>query len=153
MKKGKKHMDISMRSRIEFALATGNSIRTIARDIDVSLSTVSREIKKHTYESFKGCYGRSNLCVHRATCKLSGVCKDCPGNGAPCSRCSYRNCNKLCKNVQYIDCAQRLKRTAQVCNGCPDEKSCHKRKLFYIAVRANEDYRKKSFVNIAKAQL
>ena len=81
MKKGKKHMDISMRSRIEFALATGNSIRTIARDIDVSLSTVSREIKKHTYESFKGCYGRSNLCVHRATCKLSGVCKDCPGNG------------------------------------------------------------------------
>jgi IS30 family transposase len=44
--------------------------------------------------------------------------------------------------VQYIDCAQRIKRTAQVCNGCPDEKSCHRRKLFYVAVRAHEDYRK-----------
>ena len=51
-------MDISMRSRIEFALAAGYSARTIARDIGVSLSTVSREIRKHTYESFKGCYGR-----------------------------------------------------------------------------------------------
>ena len=38
MKKGKRHMDISMRSRIEFALAAGYSTRTIARDIGVSLS-------------------------------------------------------------------------------------------------------------------
>lgn len=142
MKKGKRHMDISMRSRIEFALAAGHSIRTIARDIGVSLSTVSREIRKHTYESFKGCYGRTNQCIHRTDCRLSGICKDCPGNGVPCRRCSYRNCNKYCEKVQYIDCAQRTKRTAQVCNGCPDEKSCHKRKLFYIAVRAHEDYRK-----------
>ena len=73
MKKGKRHMDISMRSRIEFALAAGHSIRTIARDIGVSLSTVSREIRKHTYESFKGCYGRTNQCIHRADCRLSGV--------------------------------------------------------------------------------
>ena len=67
-------MDIPMRSRIEFALAAGHSIRTIARDIGVSLSTVSREIRKHTYESFKGCYGRTNQCIHRADCRLSGVC-------------------------------------------------------------------------------
>ena len=111
MKKGKRHMDISMRSRIEFALAAGHSTRTIARDIGVSLSTVSREIRKHTYESFKGCYGRTNQCIHRADCRLSGVCKDCPGNGVPCRRCSYRNCNKHCEKVQYIDCAQRTKRT------------------------------------------
>ena len=86
-----------MRSRIEFALAAGYSARTIARDIGVSLSTVSREIRKHTYESFKGCYGRTNQCIHRADCRLSGVCKDCPGNGVPCRRCSYRNCNKHCE--------------------------------------------------------
>ena len=142
MEKGKKHMDISMRSRIEFALAAGYSARTIAKDIGVSLSTVSREIKKHSYESFKGCYGRTNQCIHRTDCRLSGVCRDCPGSGVPCRRCSYRNCNKYCEKVQYIDCDQRTKRTAQVCNGCHDEKSCHKRKLFYIAVRAHEDYRK-----------
>ncbi len=31
----------------------------------MSTSTVSREIDKHAYESFKGCYGRKNLCIHR----------------------------------------------------------------------------------------
>ena len=72
MKKGKKQMDISMRSRIEFALAAGYSARTIARDMGVSLSTVSREIRKHTYESFKGCYGRTNHCSHRADCGGEG---------------------------------------------------------------------------------
>ena len=142
MTKGKKQLDGANRCHIEFGLATGQSARIIAKNIGVSLSTITREIRKHTYESFKGCYGRSNQCIHRADCRLSGICNDCPGKGSPCSRCSYRNCNKHCEKVQYIDCAQRLKRTAQVCNGCPDEKRCHRRKLFYIASRAHEDYRR-----------
>ena len=83
-------MDGTGRCRIEFGLAAGESERTIAKEIGVSLSTVSREIRKHTYESFKGCYGRANQCVHRQDCKLTGVCGDCPAKGAPCVRCSYR---------------------------------------------------------------
>ena len=55
MTKGKKQMDGTGRCRIEFGLAAGESERTIAKEIGVSLSTVSREIRKHTYESFKGC--------------------------------------------------------------------------------------------------
>ena len=58
------------------------------------------------------------------------------------TRCSYRNCNRFCAQVEYIDCSKRLLRTGKVCNGCADEKSCHKRKLFYIASRAQEDYRR-----------
>ena len=46
-------MDGTGRCRIEFGLAAGESERTIAKEIGVSLSTVSREIRKHTYESFK----------------------------------------------------------------------------------------------------
>ena len=64
MTKGKKHMDGTKRCRIQFGLEAGESARTIAKDIGVSLTTVTREIAKHTYESFKGCYGRSNQCVH-----------------------------------------------------------------------------------------
>ena len=142
MTKGKKHMDGTGRCRIEFGLAAGDSERQIAKAIGVSLSTVSREIRKHTYVSFKGCYGRANQCVRRADCRLTGVCKDCPAKGAPCVRCSYRNCNMFCGHVEYIDCSQRLLRTAKVCNGCPDEKKCHRRKLFYVASRAQEDYRR-----------
>ena len=132
----------TQRCRIEFGLAAGESERTIAKEIGVSLSTVSREIRKHTYESFKGCYGRANQCAHRQDCRLTGVCCDCPAKGAPCVRCSYRNCSRFCDRVEYIDCSQRLLRTAKVCNGCPDEKRCHKRKLFYVASRAQDDYRR-----------
>lgn len=140
MKKGKKHLNGSQRCRIEFGLAIGESVRRIAKEIGVSISTVSREIMKHTSVSFKGCYGRSNQCLRRADCKLTGVCGDCPAKGAPCTRCSLRNCNRFCDRVEYIDCQQRLMRTANVCNGCPDEKKCHKRKFFYNASRAHEDY-------------
>ena len=132
----------TQRCRIEFGLAAGESERTIAKEIGVSLSTVSREIRKHTYESFKGCYGRMNQCVHRQDCRLTGVCGDCPAKGAPCVRCSYRNCNRFCDRVEYIGCSQRLLRTGKVCNGCPDERRCHRRKLFYVASRAQDDYRR-----------
>ena len=142
MTKGKKQMDGTGRCRIEFGLSAGESARSIAKALGVSLSTVTREIGKHTYESFKGCYGRANQCVHRQDCRLTGVCGDCPAKGAPCVRCSYRNCSRFCDRVEYIDCSQRLLRTAKVCNGCPDERRCHRRKLFYVASRAQDDYRR-----------
>ena len=142
MTKGKKQMDGTGRCRIEFGLSAGESARSIAKALGVSLSTVTREIGKHTYESFKGCYGRANQCVHRQDCRLTGVCGDCPAKGAPCVRCSYRNCSRFCDRVEYIDCSQRLLRTGRVCNGCPDERRCHKRKLFYVASRAQDDYRR-----------
>lgn len=142
MTTGKKHLDITQRCYIESALAEEHSIRQIAKAIGVSTSTVSREIKKHTFVSNKGCYGRYNQCVHRINCKLSNICRDCPGMGAFCAKCSFRNCNQLCNRVEYIDCEKRHQRSGQVCNGCPDEKKCHIRKLFYIATRANDDYRK-----------
>ena len=135
-------MDGTKRCRIEFGLAAGESERQIAREIGVSLSTVSREIRKHTCVSFKGCRGRANQCVRRAGCRLTGVCGDCPARGAPCARCSHRNCNRVCAQVEYIDCQQRLLRTAKVCNGCPDEKRCHMRKFFYVASRAQDEYRR-----------
>lgn len=82
MTKGKKHMGNAERCRIQFGLEAGESARTIAKEVGVSLSTVTREIAKHTYESFKGCYGRSNQCVRRQECRLTRVCRDCPARGA-----------------------------------------------------------------------
>ena len=140
MTKGKKHLDNKKRCHIQLGLETSESARTIAKEIGVSLTTVTREIRKHTYESFKGCFGRSNQCVHRQECRLTQVCRDCTAKGARCAVCSYRNCNRFCDRVQYVDCSERLARTAQVCNGCPDTNRCHKRKLVYDASRADGDY-------------
>lgn len=63
----------AQRCRIEFGLSAGESARSIAKALGVSLSTVTREISKHIYESFKSCHGRANQCVHRQDCKLTGV--------------------------------------------------------------------------------
>jgi len=140
MKKGKEHMGGARRCRIQSGLDNGESGRTIAKAIDMHLSSVMREIAKHAHESFKGCYGRSNQCIHRQTCTFSRVCKDCKALGARCSVCSYRNCNRFCSRVEYIDCEKRHARTGKVCNGCPEEKRCHKRKFFYNAKQAQEEY-------------
>ena len=143
MAKRKTHLTVSQRCRIEFGLAAGESLRTIAKEIDVHPSTISREIEKHSCTSTKGCYGRMNQCIHRQDCKLSNLCgTHCPGSGAPCSRCSIHNCNTICSNVKFIGCEKRDARTAKVCNGCQNEKSCHKLKKFYIAHKAHEDYLK-----------
>ena len=132
-------MDAANRGSIESGLAQGDSLRKIAKAIERDLSTVAREIRKHTYESFKYCYGRKNQCEHRTTCSRTLICATCPAAGARCAACSLYNCNRKCPEVRYIDCSDRLLRAGQVCNGCPKEKNCHKRKLFYIAGHAQED--------------
>ena len=48
MTEGKKQMNGTQRCRIEFGLAAQESARSIAKEIGVSLSTVTREIRKHT---------------------------------------------------------------------------------------------------------
>ena len=50
MTKGKKHMDGTKRCRIQFGLEAGESARTIAKQIGDILTTVTREIAKHTYD-------------------------------------------------------------------------------------------------------
>lgn len=117
MTKGKTHLDGTKRCRIESGLREGESGKAIARAIYMHVSSVTREIRKHACESFKGCYGRANQCVRRQECRLTQVCGDCTARGARCAVCSFRNCNRFCGRVEYIDCPKRLLRTAQVCNG------------------------------------
>ena len=143
MVKGKKHLDLVKRANLESGLKDNKSLKSMGKEFGVSTSTLSREITKHTYESFKGCYGRANQCVHRASCTVHDICNDCPGSGSRCAVCSFRRCNRICAKVEHIDCEKRHLRTAGVCNGCPDEAKCHLRKFFYIATRAQEDYEKK----------
>lgn len=141
MVKGKNHLGGAERCRIEAELAMGTSCRQIAKKLGKSLSTITREICKHTCISFKGCYGRFNQCLHRAKCAVTNICGDkCQGKEAPCARCSHRNCNRICPQVEIVSCKKRLCRPGKVCNGCPDEKQCHTQKVFYVAKKAHNDY-------------
>ena len=141
MVKGKNQLDGPERVRIEVELAMGTSCRQIAKKLGRSLSTIVREIRKHSCISFKGCYGRFNQCLNRVKCAVTNICGDkCPGKGAPCACCSHRNCNRICPQVEFVTCKKRLCRPGKVCNGCLDEKQCHIQKVFYIAKKAHNDY-------------
>ena len=64
------------RATFEAGLRMGKSLKQMGRLLDRSTSTLARELKKHTYLSTKGLYGRGNQCVHRQTCQIRGICKD-----------------------------------------------------------------------------
>ena len=76
MTKGKTHLGPVKRAGLELGLGCGKSLKAMGRELGVSASTLSREIRKHTYESFKGCYGRGNQCVHRAMCTVHDICSE-----------------------------------------------------------------------------
>ena len=132
-------MSLAERLGYEAGLAEGKSTRRMAAESGRSISTLTREFAKHTYISYKGTYGCRNLCVHRQTCQKSNVCTDCRGSNVRCAVCTFRKCNALCREFEFIDCDKRRLKTAQVCNGCPDEKRCHLVKKFYIAEHAHHD--------------
>jgi|LFRM01.1.fsa_nt_gb IS30 family transposase len=142
MTKGKRHLSAADRATFEAGLRMGKSLKQMGKLLGRSTSTLTRELRKHTYLSTKGLYGRGNQCVHRQTCQLHGVCKDMKGCLIKCALCEHRRCNQFCSKCEFIECPKRLQRTGGVCNGCPDEKGCHLRKFFYIADRAHEDYRR-----------
>ena len=129
------------RATFEAGLRMGKSLKQMGRLLDRSTSTLARELKKHTYLSTKGLYGRGNQCVHRQTCQIRGICKDMKECRIKCSLCELRRCTQFCGKCEFID-ARSAASARAVCNGCPDEKGCHLRKFFYIASRAHEDYRR-----------
>lgn len=141
MVKGKKHMSPVDRAEIEAGLRMGKSINLIARETGRSTSTVSREVAKHTYASDKGTQLRPNQCVHRQDCRVTGLCGNPQCRGVRCAVCGLNRCNALCGRCERIGCGKRPARPGKVCNGCPEENRCHVRKHFYIANRAQEDYR------------
>ena len=130
------------RAAFEAGLRMGKSLKQMSREFGRAPSTLARELKKHTCLSTKGLYGRGNQCVHRQTCQIHGLCKDMKECHIKCSLCEFRRCTQFCGKCEFIECAKRRQRTGGVCNGCPDEKGCHRRKFFYIADRAHKDYRR-----------
>ena len=50
------------RATFEAGLRMGKSLKQMGKLLDRSTSTLARELKKHTYLSTKGLYGRGNQC-------------------------------------------------------------------------------------------
>jgi IS30 family transposase len=132
----------SSRFEIEKDLRENRSCKEIARKLNVSHTTVMREITKHITVNDKGAKGRvTNRCVNRSKCDRQYLCEQCssPFNKRKCSTCSH--CNAVCSDFKEIIC-ERLARPPYVCNGCHEAYKCVLRKKFYLAEVAHTEYRK-----------
>lgn len=134
-----KRLNYDNRLDIEAELKENKSLCSIAKSLNVSTSTISREIKAHSIELDTYAYGSSNRCIHRKDCTKNHICSKHYANCEKkrCASCRYTKCNSVCDN--YIeDSCDKLSKSPYVCNGCPNKNRCPLVKKVYKAKEADE---------------
>lgn len=133
----KTHLTEDNRKTIERMLGEGFSASAIARKLDVSKSTITREIEKRMTATTR----TSCECEHYVGCALRNICDRCPYRESERKYCKYcKKAQSVCPRFAYRDCPN--KSAVHVCNHCQDKKKCNRRKTFYKAQIAQESYEK-----------
>ncbi len=129
------------RMLIETRLKERRTLYAIAKELGRPIKTIVREVKMRSIDSEKGAVGRTlNRCIHKLTCKKANICKFCyhTRQNRSCRFCAH--CNAHCPDFVENIC-QKLSAPPYVCNGCPDERKCVLRKKYYVAKKAQQNYR------------
>ena len=137
--KAHKKLTLNDRVFIQTSLESNISFTSIAKQLNVSVSTISREIKGHiVIKNTYGYGGSKNRCINRKTCDKSGICRGCKVSCAKkkCSSCRKVPCNTVCKDYLEDNCNLLLK-SPYVCNGCIKRQRCQLKKKYYYAIEAN----------------
>lgn len=127
------HLSTDERYDIQTLLNSHQSIRSIARSLNRSSSTILREIQRHKTiipEYGTNCSNK-RFCYKRHVCgsvKCKKYCKNCP------------RCKKHCSEYIKITC-DKIKKTPYLCNGCLNRQNCNLEKHIYKASEADEAYR------------
>lgn len=134
-----RHLDINDRIRIQRGIEDGESISSIARDIGVATSTVSREIKANRTRSVPRdkCW---NLCEKKRDCKARNVCGGC--EIAFCRSCRRVRCWEACREFVERRC-ETIERAPFVCGSCRRRPNCGFRHADYVAVEAQLAHQKR----------
>ncbi len=145
MKKGRKHLSKEMREVIEAGLAAGDSAGRIAKRINVSASTVTREVKTNRTVRERKTRGSAKLavrCIHYNECeKRGGACPKCSTRAAACKHCRTRSCIDKCPDFNRKMCPN-TQRWPYICpKGCPRRSCCSYPKCSYAAADAEASYR------------
>lgn len=136
--KSKGQMREEDRQATEEMLKDGKKIIYIAKALDRSPSTISREIKNHIVRLKTGGMGsRFNDCKHRYKCEKRKICPECHANKQYklCRRCGL--CYRYCPDYEVQRCA-KLDKPPYVCNGCGEKLYCTLEKAVYSASKAEE---------------
>ena len=134
-----KHLTDEERMLIQNWLKANISMKEIARNLEKSTSTISREIRKHAKDVDKYApYLPHNRCIKRKECNNRYLCLEKTNCTRKCSTCN--KCNKICPDYEEEIC-HRLYDPPYVCNGCIKESKCVMRKKCYFHKKAHEAYR------------
>ena len=113
-----KHLSLEDRKMIEEGIEKGLRKFEIAKSINKSPSTITKEIKKNRKLKPRNLYNTTDKCIHLKDCKV---------------------CISRCKDYEEQPCFRR-DRFVGACNNCPNIKKCKLDKYFYKAKIANENY-------------
>ncbi|MBR5793925.1 MAG: IS30 family transposase [Anaerotignum sp.] len=135
-----KHLTLSDRSIIEKYIALDMSFAYIARRLNRSATTISREVKNHRC-FVNGIRYTSNDCISYRTCLKRNLCSTetkytCFNR---CKVCTEYSCSDLCPDYISAHCPL-LDKPPYVCTCCPEEKKCQRSHAYYTAHRAHADY-------------
>ena len=129
-----KHLTLDERIAIYTMLCEFKSVRHIAKELNKSPSTISREIKSNLIEV----KATVNKCDKRVHCRVRKLCDAPECKITYCRAC--KKCNELCKSFTPIVCSRQQRSTLSLCNGCLKWNNCHLDKRKYDAKKAQENY-------------
>lgn len=123
-----KHLNQSDRIKIEHYLNMNYSLRSIAKMLNVSPSTISREINRNKKETKANTFGIYVNCKHRKNCDLLITS-------------TAKQCSTSCPNYEIESCSLfDKKNSSPVCNSCPRIARCRLVKKSYKANVAELKY-------------
>lgn len=140
-----KHLSKENREVIESGIRNCDSARAIAKRIDVSPSTVTREVKAHRTVREKKLSPKERVslrCARRESCQASGTaCAKCSTKLTNCKDCRTRRCILACPDYEPRMCPD-TERWPYVCpEQCPKRAWCGLPKCSYDAGDADAAYR------------
>ena len=134
-----KHLTLSDRIIIERGINNELTFATIARMLDRSPSSISREVKRYRVIIQSNHSLGNNDCTKRMSCLRNKICADAPVHGCfltRCKSCTDINCNDICPVYESPHCV-KLNKPPYVCVGCEQQKNCQKNHAYYAAHRAD----------------
>lgn len=130
------HMTLNDRIYIQEGLDMGLSIRTIAKTINKSPSSVVREIERHKFIKGKRRPDLLENCALKKNCEIRHLCQGIDCNSL-CRTCE--KCKSICPNYTPVKCLS-ITKSPHVCNGCSKFNICSLTRIVYLATYAQNQY-------------
>jgi IS30 family transposase len=121
---------------IQEGITKDKTWKQIAKEIEVSPTTVSREVLRNRIRDRSARYGKGvrRFCAVEKDCTVKGLCKRC--HTRLCRVCQKVLCTIKCPHYTEASC-ERLVGPPYACNGCAKKASCFVERWVYDAKSAH----------------